>query len=128
MGVTRLELEVGPEGVLLDVMVDGHRESIYITGMGEVLGSVHLEDECNGPNCVIHNPSDHPLRGRPTHWRRDRYLMERVCEHGVGHPDPDDITLDKTHGCDGCCTGESPGNRDEVEHQVGARALSGGLP
>ena len=37
--------------------------------------------------------------------------MERVCKHGVGHPDPDDAAYnDRTgngflnvHGCDGCC-------------------------
>jgi hypothetical protein len=37
--------------------------------------------------------------------------MERICPHGVGHPDPDDAAYHirigqgyKTiHGCDGCC-------------------------
>ena len=45
------------------------------------------------------------------HWRFDRSIMERVCPHGVGHPDPDDLSFraihgdqDATHGCDGCCT------------------------
>jgi hypothetical protein len=67
-----------------------------------------------------------------THWRDDRKLMERICPHGVGHPDPDDLAYKKTvfekqakelfdneknrkeyvkdllkiesiHGCDGCC-------------------------
>ena len=35
--------------------------------------------------------------------------MERVCEHGVGHVDPDDITKDRTHGCciEQCCYGET---------------------
>jgi hypothetical protein len=44
--------------------------------------------------------------------------MERMCPHGVGHPDPDDpklMNLNSTehnssyfeyiHGCDGCCAG-----------------------
>lgn len=39
----------------------------------------------------------------PQHWRGDRHLMERICPHGVGHPDPDDINPDGVHGCDGCC-------------------------
>jgi hypothetical protein len=49
----------------------------------------------------------------PTHWRDDRKLMERICKHGVGHPDPDDLAHKKRigldvdtisiHGCDGCC-------------------------
>lgn len=30
-------------------------------------------------------------------------MMERMCPHGIGHPDPDEITLDVVHGCDGCC-------------------------
>jgi hypothetical protein len=42
--------------------------------------------------------------------------MERICSHGVGHPDPDDIAfkfengLDDAmgvHGCDGCCSATS---------------------
>jgi hypothetical protein len=33
--------------------------------------------------------------------------MERICEHGIGHPDPDQIMRDEAgwvHGCDGCCS------------------------
>ena len=34
----------------------------------------------------------------------DRRIMERICPHGVGHPDPDDVlNQDRVHGCDGCC-------------------------
>ena len=37
--------------------------------------------------------------------------MERVCTHGIGHPDPDHIAFlpkdkcrwESVHGCDGCC-------------------------
>lgn len=31
--------------------------------------------------------------------------MERICPHGVGHPDPDCMYAkrDTVHGCDGCC-------------------------
>jgi hypothetical protein len=34
--------------------------------------------------------------------------MERICSHGIGHPDPDDISIingkdDGAHNCDGCC-------------------------
>lgn len=42
-------------------------------------------------------------------WRADKGIMERVCRHGVGHPDPDDLIvksrpeLADIHGCDGCC-------------------------
>ena len=51
------------------------------------------------------------------HWRDDRYIFERICPHGIGHPDPDtlqhisqerskgDAEAEAVHGCDGCCAG-----------------------
>lgn len=57
---------------------------------------VHLPDRCAGRACCIHNPSEHPLSTAPLNWRSDRYLMERVCEHGVGHPDPDNLTFKRS--------------------------------
>lgn len=80
----------------------------YKTGTGQHLW-VHKEGECRGEFCVIHNPSQHALAGAPTHWRFDRGLMERVCIHGVGHPDPDHLAHSNdedegVHGCDGCCS------------------------
>jgi hypothetical protein len=45
------------------------------------------------------------MRSWPQHWRGDRGIIERVCDHGIGHPDPDDRNRDKIHGCDGCCVG-----------------------
>ena len=86
----------------------------YTTGTGQKI-MVHDKKACIGPrNCVIHNPSDHVMRGFPTHWRDDRKLMERICPHGIGHPDPDDLAykemilgpdnVEGVHGCDFCCT------------------------
>jgi hypothetical protein len=61
---------------------------------------------------------DHP--GTPMHgWpliRRETYLLEAFCPHGVGHPIPESISHMDTcrsegagtwgiHGCDGCCAG-----------------------
>ena len=68
----------------------------------------HRADACTGRNCVIHNPSDHPLKDAPLNWRGDRGLMERICDHGVGHPDPDDIAYKVSigrmgEGVHGCC-------------------------
>ena len=84
----------------------------YTTGTGQRL-RVHSAERCKGESCVIHNPSAHAMRGFPTHWRADRALMERICPHGIGHPDPDDLAHYKSlrpedkyyavHGCDGCC-------------------------
>lgn len=64
---------------------------------------MHTADKCAGDYCTIHNRSDHHMRSYPQHWRGDRGIMERICPHGVGHPDPDEINQDRTHGCDGCC-------------------------
>lgn len=92
--------------------------------VGNILLRTHGPAQCVGEYCCIHNPSDHPLRDAPMNWRGDRGLMERLCQHGVGHPDPDDLThkqrvfmqrYDESyreryearafaiHGCDGCC-------------------------
>lgn len=73
----------------------------------QVLRITHAPEVCEGQDCTIHNMSDHKMRSFKQLWRGDRALMERVCPHGVGHPDPDDPkSKDKyeaVHGCDGCC-------------------------
>jgi hypothetical protein len=48
------------------------------------------------------------MRSFRQHWRGDRDMMERICTHGIGHPDPDDFRIrmgfdSGVHGCDGCC-------------------------
>jgi len=75
----------------------------------------HDPSICEGENCCIHNPSDHHMRGFKQNYRLDRGLMERICPHGVGHPDPDHLDfvervrgkeaarVEAVHGCDGCC-------------------------
>ena len=88
----------------------------YMTGTGQLLTRLHAEvPSCQGFGCAIHWPSHHSMRDFPTHWRVDRSLMERICPHGVGHPDPDHMTwlrrtkgdeaadAEGVHGCDGCC-------------------------
>lgn len=66
-----------------------------------------------GMFCPFDKPSQHPLSDARLNLRDDRYgLMERICRHGVGHPDPDSVDfLERVtgethwgvHGCDGCC-------------------------
>ncbi len=81
-------------------LIHGHR----ITG-------VHLRQRCEGRECVIHNPSIHHMRSMDLLYRNDRNIFERICEHGVGHPDPDQFSywkemgteFEAVHGCDGCC-------------------------
>jgi hypothetical protein len=70
---------------------------------GNIVFGVHEDDQCAGDYCTIHNNSEHRMRDFKQLWRDDMAIMERVCEHGVGHPDPDEIKLRKEHGCDGCC-------------------------
>jgi hypothetical protein len=90
----------------------------WVLPSGEVLTGVHPDTACEGRGCVIHHPSDHHMRDWPLNWRNDRGLMERLCPHGVGHPDPDDLAWKQTvfhpdeaaaegiHGCDRCCLAE----------------------
>ena len=73
---------------------------------------VHALRHCDGTWCAIHNPSDHHMEFWPLGIREDG-LMERKCEHGVQHPDPDTAAHFKVtrgwkdsnfkHECDGCC-------------------------
>lgn len=79
---------------------------------GTLVFWTHSADQCSGQFCVIHNPSDHNMKDWPRNWREDRGIMERICQHGCGHPDPDDMNYrkmagiyhssDEIHGCCGC--------------------------
>lgn len=76
----------------------------------------HNQNACTGFPCVIHHPSDHPMRSW-TMTLRETALIERLCAHNIGHPDPDswrafnritygteDVSYGyQVHGCDGCC-------------------------
>lgn len=76
----------------------------YTTGTGQHL-IVHDRNLTCILGCPIHSPSDHAMKEWPTHWRDDGRFMERICPHGIGHPDPDDPRAPGIHGCDGCCRG-----------------------
>lgn len=77
---------------------------------GVTLRNVHDESGCVGA-CVIHRPTRHHMSEWSLVWRDDRGIFERICEHGIGHPDPDQLDYWKrtrqewqsVHGCDGCC-------------------------
>lgn len=75
--------------------------------------NIHHADICEAP-CPFHAPSDHALKDARINIRADKdFLVERICEHGIGHDDPDSVaymhkqgkTWAGTHGCDGCCSG-----------------------
>lgn len=106
----------------------------YLTGTRQVLHNIHPRSACEGRHCVIHDPSSHDMRGFPTNWRYDKLQMERICPHGVGHPDPNDLEFHMSHGrdwmgvhgCDGCCAPDIWAafmEQTEVERKAEERAL-----
>ncbi len=66
--------------------------------------------------CPWHAPSKHHMRTWPRVIRFEKYgMVERICVHGIGHPDVDSLAFIGKyiaagphpslgiHGCDGCC-------------------------
>ena len=92
---------------------DEEQNWTVVDGRGRMT-NVHDPANCEGRGCAIHNhPSDHPLKDATLNWRQDRGILERICKHGVGHPDMDSASyldsigqgFQNVHGCDGCCAG-----------------------
>lgn len=85
----------------------------YTLPDGTKLVNVHSRTKCEGRHCVIHNQSGHHMREYPLVWNDASRFFERVCPHGVRHPDPDGMAFQLSlptgddgwavHGCDGCC-------------------------
>jgi hypothetical protein len=91
-------------------MDEEQRRKTYVAN--GVLVNVHPASACSGYACWVHRPSDHHMVEWPVTGRFDKAVAERVCPHGVGHPDPDDVAYNDRigrdisfHGCDGCCAG-----------------------
>jgi hypothetical protein len=99
----------------------------YKINKTQTLENVHDESVCAGTFCAIHNPSDHHMKDWPLYWRQDKAQLERICPHGAGHPDPDDLAWHIAngrgymgiHGCHlnedtgwGCCL------KVEVDYEV----------
>jgi hypothetical protein len=72
----------------------------------------HHVDDCDPTTgCPFHGHSDHHMVG----WPMDLTsygLVQRICQHGVRHPDPDAVAFYSAkiggapwdiHTCDGCC-------------------------
>ena len=88
---------------------DWRKATGYVTGVGQYVENVHDKKNCAGEHCSVHKPSNHHMREWPTLLRGGEpfdlaTFTERICPHGVGHPDPDDPFAPSIHGCDGCCT------------------------
>jgi hypothetical protein len=106
----------------------------FVTNAGDKL-TVHSLEDCRGPVCPIHNPTPHHMRDWPMIWRGDRQIFERVCEHGIGHPDPDDQEaklfingfMDGVHGCDTCCHRPREGDWINAEGYLDGQPRSGFL-
>lgn len=74
---------------------------------------VHQPSACSGRHCWVHDPTPGHMVSWPIRWRDDKGTAERLCAHGIGHPDVDDIAYHllvgrnvSVHGCDGCCENE----------------------
>jgi len=67
----------------------------------------HDSRACFPNPCCVHRVSNHHMKDWPQNYREDIGVTERICPHGVGHPDPDQpYPADSAkwiHGCDGCC-------------------------
>lgn len=100
---------------------DPEHPDVFLDDFGTAIGRVHDPSRCEGRGCPVHHPSDHPMRSFRLSWREEGMFdvkpshFERICSHGVGHPDPDSAAFLATlgfdvsvHGCDGCCTGSGP--------------------
>jgi hypothetical protein len=93
-------------------MADGDWDMV---SMGGTIVETHGINFCSGEHCSIHRPSEHHMRDWPQAWSSARRMVNRVCDHGYAHPDPDDMEFKRTtwgdkvlaawghHDCDGCC-------------------------
>jgi hypothetical protein len=54
--------------------------------------TIHPPSRCIGYYCPWHNPSEHHMNTWVRRILTDRNnLMERVCPHDIGDPDPDSL-------------------------------------
>lgn len=82
-----------------------------------VLGLVNVHEPrlCTGRACTIHNPSGHHMDAWPMMWHQEARSFERLCPHGLSHPDPDQfaywsaagLMFRACHPCDQCCDPQS---------------------
>lgn len=88
-----------------DLSIMQYAEPALGVQMGEGVLKHHPRSVCEGRDipCCIHSPSNHHMSEWPMNWRSDTGVMERMCPHGTGHPDPDHMTyvrsLTPEHDC-----------------------------
>lgn len=81
-----------------------------------IFRNVHLKRDCRDrTQCVFHGPRHHMSAWPMVHRLTRGDYWERICRHGVGHPDPNTpknaAWAGGVHGCDGCCQEENPHER-----------------
>jgi hypothetical protein len=112
-------------------------DAVFGAQAGLTLLRTHGPSKCEGRPCCIHHPSPHRMREWELNIRFDRGIAERICPHGVGHPDPDDATYRRTlpgeyddgiHGCDGCCWEKERRTADRLTALTGELGLYGETP
>lgn len=74
----------------LDIIQVPRNPTNVTISSGQILYNVHPETECFGQACAIHHPSDHPLNTAEMEYRKRK--LYRICDHGVAHPDVDDLS------------------------------------
>jgi len=86
------------------------KDNTFTDDYGQVLYNIHDSEKCKSTRCIIHNPMPNHLSDLKLYYRFDRGIFERICKHGCGHPDPDNVYFNGdsgVHGCDGCCRKDS---------------------
>lgn len=99
----------------------------FILNSGQCIRA-HKAGDCIEP-CTLHSPSNHHMVTWMLIWREDAGILERLCPHGIGHPDPDmlnffrrklgkdEVHPGEIHGCDGCCQPESEKSDEESKEE-----------
>lgn len=97
----------------MTVLVRSNDGDLITPNGGYLLRTHEPNADCELYGCAIHAPSRNVQNdmGWPYNWRDDRGILERLCKHGVGHPDLDSAAFlaridrpeENVHGCDGCC-------------------------
>lgn len=71
------------------VVIDG--------SVAQTLHNCHTAVQCFGTSCVLHRPSDHPLRNADLMWDENLTMFFRLCFHGKAVLDPDTVEYVKAH-------------------------------
>ena len=85
-------------------------EPVFGIQLGRASLRTHKPEKCAGRPCCVHNPSGHHMRDWPMNWRSDTGVMERMCPHGTGHPDPDHMAYVRSLTPEHDCPDEYPGD------------------